>query len=528
MRKTTAKAILIFLCTIICLFPAAIQADGTEWSNLSPAALPEDHMLTDDGFTLNVSGGIPYVLTNKAMATARSMRIYKGENGYWPAIGEALPLSINESFISSDVYDHQVYIAYISRGTAGYVPVVKKLDNASGSWSTVGDLSSIQLRDISGYDNITIKLHNGIPYIAFIASPASIKVMRYEGGSWVSVAQALTENGYFINNVKLQFDGDVPYVAWKKLRYQYSFQQINIARYQNGQWSVLPNNGGNTITTVAETDLDFCFDNGNIYLAYQDNTLNRNPQINYEQTYVAPNRANSSMFNSVVVWRHNGTKWEKLPDTPVRCFLGYNCCIEAKNGRLYAASNGGGVWEYDSQTGKWTNLASISSGMWTVDIKCEGDRLYLAFGSHDQKVIVRSLDLLQQPSIVPGAANTSEPAAPTAPADTATGTSTGTASGTAPQAQNTPDWDGVWSTKNGTMMLQQSGSNVWGIYGTNENDSFTFKGTANGSKLTGTFEDGSGKGSGTFEFTLGKDGSFAGRYKYNGALDWITISGTGI
>lgn len=525
MRKTAAIALSVLLCAISCLFPAAIQADGLEWSNLSPAALPEDHMLTEEGFELAVDGNMPYVLTNRISAAQKTIKVYKGENGYWPVVGDAAPYNSHELFFSSDTYDGQIYFSYMSNAGSSKIPVVNRLDNITGNWITVGDLSGNQVRDAAGYDNISLKVHNGTPYIAFIASTASIKVMKFDGSSWIPVGQTLTETGYFINNIDLQFAGDDPYIAWKKARYQSSFQMINIARYQNGQWSVLPNPDNKVVSTVADTDLDLCIDNENVYLAYQDNTENRNPNINYEQTYIAPNVASSSLYNDVVVWKHNGMGWEKLPATSIRCFNGPYCCIEAKNNRVFAASNGGGVSVYDSQTGKWTRLAPVSSGMWTVDIKCEGNRLYLAYGSHDRKVVVRSLDLSQTPVIVPGTVNTSAPAAP---ADTTTGAATGTASGTAPQAQNNPDWDGVWSTNDGTMILQQSGNSVWGIYGTNENDSYTFKGTANGSKLTGTFEDGSGKSSGTFEFTLGKDGSFTGRYKYNGALEWITISGTGI
>lgn len=71
----------------------------------------------------------------------------------------------------------------------------------------------------------------------------------------------------------------------------------------------------------------------------------------------------------------------------------------------------------------------------------------------------------------------------------------------------TTNWAGKWDTSFGPMSLTQSGSNVTGTAG--EQDEFTLKGTISLNKLTGTWSDGINDGS--FQFTMSGDGkSFKG------------------
>lgn len=192
-----------------------------------------------------------------------------GSPGFTATAGYELNLAFNPQ-------TNEPYIAYQADVTG--FPVVMKY--SSGSWSTVGSLSSY---GSIGYISLAFNPQTHEPYVAFNTSASGLVISKYNGSNWSNVGNTSSYSLSSINPQGLAFNpiNNQPYVTFAN----FNDSAGNVITFDGTSWTSVGNLGSNEVDYLSIT-----FNSSGIpYTAYRDNT----------DDYVTVKKLNASSWENV-------------------------------------------------------------------------------------------------------------------------------------------------------------------------------------------------------------------------------------
>ncbi|MBM9591688.1 hypothetical protein JWG41_14615 [Leptospira sp. 201903075] len=149
---------------------------------------------------------------------------------------------------------------------------VRKYDSSSNTWLSVGSLINSELNGLNF--SYSIATNGTDPWVAYSAyrtngtelpsSNFSIIVKRFDGTNWVQVGSSLTNNP--LQNIKIQFDNLVPYVAFSEADSS-GKTKLYVKKWNGVSWNAV---GGelNLAPTLNASLHDFKIFGGKPYLSF--------------------------------------------------------------------------------------------------------------------------------------------------------------------------------------------------------------------------------------------------------------------
>ncbi len=244
--------------------------DGDIWENVgSPGFSQEDAY----GISMALdSSGVPYVAYRDAQYNYKAtVQKYDETNG-WSNVGNPGFSVGGVAYISIAIAsDKTPYVAY-GEGGDSFKATVRKYDEATG-WSEVGSAFS------SGYASfISLALDNSdIPYVAygsemdFGTMTSELSVKKYEGtgeSGWSDVGSPLSSNGD-IAYISLKLHNGIPYIAYiTDVDFMMGMGKAAVKGYTGGDWTDV-GFPGDVAGSVHKMSMSIT-PSGKIYVAYTD------------------------------------------------------------------------------------------------------------------------------------------------------------------------------------------------------------------------------------------------------------------
>lgn len=208
------------------------------WSALPDGLGPSDahytHILIDPA-------GVPYVaLTDVNTVPQHRGFVRRLVNGAWESVGGGPATPGECGYTSLGLVGGEPWLAYMDVANGSRVSVVR-FDSASGTWQNVGPVGFTS--GVSANVRLTIA-PDGTPWLAYLAYPDRVYVVRWDGASWVPVgtsasgadlATIQTEN--WRQWLSLVFDQH----GRALVAYQDKAQgnRLTVRRYDGADWQVL-------------------------------------------------------------------------------------------------------------------------------------------------------------------------------------------------------------------------------------------------------------------------------------------------
>lgn len=187
--------------------------------------------------------------------------------------------------------DGTLYVAYIDMSTEKIT--VKRYEN--GSWQTVGQAGFTGKAFIGGYENVSLYVNAGIPYVAYsdMDNSCEITIMKYDAG-WQQVGSTLGQGLY----PSLGFFENKPYVAYSD--YSTTPSGTSVQKFDNGSWNYVGSAGFSHEVSQSPHYTKLCISGGELYVAFTD-VLEGRP---YVMKY------NNSSDSWDVSWEYSGDPYK--------------------------------------------------------------------------------------------------------------------------------------------------------------------------------------------------------------------------
>ena len=238
--------------------------NGWEWETVGDSIVD----ITDPSLVLDTLN-TPYIFCDDEQTANKSyVKYYNGSN--WMNVG-SLSFGIGSNSDITIDPDGYLYITYLDATISGKA-IVKKFTQSvysgnlfSGTWQTVGTEGFTE----GNTEDMTIKTDDaGVPYIGYYSYENGsnlARVMKYSGGSWVSLG--LADNT--INwgpTVSFALDNaGVPYVAYAD---SINEGKISVKKHNGTSWDLV---GAAGFTPDTASHISLGFDDFNrLYVAYRD------------------------------------------------------------------------------------------------------------------------------------------------------------------------------------------------------------------------------------------------------------------
>ncbi|MFA7050278.1 MAG: prepilin-type N-terminal cleavage/methylation domain-containing protein [Patescibacteria group bacterium] len=236
-----------------------MKFDGSSWVNVGNPGFS-----AGDGWnvSLYVYDDTPYIAYSNNFNSGK-VTTMKFDGSSWVDVGSPLPVA-ESSFdllpLSIFIYNGSPYLAYKDNSNNGDISV--SMFNGS-DWVNVGDLG-FSIGSVDSNNLISFFVDNNVPYVAYSDSENnySIRVMKYDGSSWVVVGDGFFGQYSYVYSRSLFVYQGVPYLAYSSDEYS---GLMSVARFKNSNWEFV---GNQNFSDEESYWINIFVDNDNAYVAY--------------------------------------------------------------------------------------------------------------------------------------------------------------------------------------------------------------------------------------------------------------------